>query len=95
MEENFRKIKKSQFISRRYDENYLKFGFCAFNSGDHNNLVYGELFANESLKPSKLKAFRYKTSKFKRKTDRVLLQPNFHKNQKIIKKNIHQFRSRL
>jgi len=94
VEENSRKIKKSQFIGRRYDENYLKFGFCAFNTGDHNNLVQpqcvvcGELLANESLKPSKLK--RHLDTKHPNLKEKPieyfeLLQPNFHKNQKIIK----------
>lgn len=94
-EENSRKRKKSEFIGRRYDENYLKFGFCAFNMGDHNNLVQpqcvvcGELLANESLKPSKLK--RYLDTKHPNLKEKPIeyfesLKPNFHKNQKIIKK---------
>lgn len=94
-EENSRKRKKSVFIGRRYDENYLKFGFCAFNMGDHNNLVQprclvcGELLANESLKPSKLK--RHLDTKHPNLKEKPIeyfesLKPNFHKNQKIIKK---------
>jgi len=94
-EENSRKRKKSEFIGRRYDENYLKFGFCAFNMGEHNNLVQpqcvvcGELLANESLKPSKLK--RHLDTKHPNLKEKPIeyfesLKPNFHKNQKIIKK---------
>ncbi|CAI6345195.1 unnamed protein product [Macrosiphum euphorbiae] len=57
-EENSHKRKKSEFFGRRYDENYLKFGFCAFNMGDlvqPQCVVCGELLTNENLKPSKLK----------------------------------------
>lgn len=39
VEENCRKRKKSELIGQRYDENDLKFGFCAFNMRGHNNLV--------------------------------------------------------
>jgi len=61
--ENSRKRKKSQFIDRRYDENYLKFGYCAFNMGDHNNLVQPQcVVCGECEKPFSTMA-NLKTSK--------------------------------
>lgn len=68
--------------------------------GDHNTLVQlqcvvcGELLANESLKPSKLK--RHLDTKHQNLSDKQIKHfestiHNFHKNQKYI----HQFRSRL
>ncbi|VVC33732.1 Hypothetical protein CINCED_3A006762 [Cinara cedri] len=66
-EENSHKRKKSEFIGRRYNENYLKFGFCAFNMGDlvqPQCVVCGELLANEisqsALKASFLVSYRIK-----------------------------------
>lgn len=35
LEEYTYKIKKNQFIGRRYDDNFLKFRFCAYYMGDN------------------------------------------------------------
>lgn len=87
--------KKTQFVGRKYDENFIKFGFCVYYSEHNHNLVQpqcvvcGELLANESLKPSKLK--RHLETKHPNLKEKPidyfeLLKDDLHKNQKVKKK---------
>lgn len=91
-QEERRSKRQKTSAGRKYDENYLSFCFCAHEEEGvvvPQCVVCGELLANESLKPSKLKR-HLETKHFNLKGKSLnyfqCLKIDLHKNKQAIKR---------